>query len=220
MRRITTDAIYLTSVTLPCHHLSPSPVDSRARFSTPSPPPVQSSPVPPTGTPVATVISGEEPAPPATSQRSSSPGEVPPKGSPPGTTPGVRWTSASGVAEKRKCFKAACGSGTGGNRNRRRSARFAPQIHYRQARPRAPLPELLPPRECSLTMARRESERGSEQAWLALILSLSKDGRTVSAVVDANATVVIPAERSESRDPLTGRSSGTAGSWSWPSCLP
>lgn len=28
------------------------------------------------------------------------PGEAPPKGSPPGTTPGVRWTSASGAAER------------------------------------------------------------------------------------------------------------------------
>ncbi len=37
---------------------------------------------------------------------------------------------------------------------------------YRKARPRAPLPELPPKsRERSLTMARRESERGSKETW-------------------------------------------------------
>ena len=111
-----------------CQLPSAITVDSRACFSTPSEPAISSSPVPPAGTPVATVACGEEPAPPVMSQRSSSPGEVPSKGSPPGTTARVRWASASGTVEERKCSEVVCGSGTGGNRNRRRGANVAPHI--------------------------------------------------------------------------------------------
>ncbi|MBB4650227.1 hypothetical protein GGQ99_001982 [Aminobacter niigataensis] len=68
------------------------------------------------------------------------PGRFRPRVPPRALRPGCAGRCASGgMGENARCP----GSGTDGDRNRRRDARFAPRTHIRQARPRAPLPELF-----------------------------------------------------------------------------